>query len=90
MICMLESEGRRLAITADMANHYVWSLGYPDWEVRFDADKAAASQARKTVFGMLAAERVPFIGYHMPFPRSAMSRREARAGSATGPRAISS
>jgi glyoxylase-like metal-dependent hydrolase (beta-lactamase superfamily II) len=68
MIYLLESEGRQLAITADTANHYVWSLGYPDWEVKFDADKAAAAATRRTVFGMLAADRVPFIGYHMPFP----------------------
>jgi hypothetical protein len=57
-----------LAVTADTANHYVWSLAYPDWEVRFDMDKAAAAASRRSVFGMLAADRVPFIGYHMPFP----------------------
>jgi glyoxylase-like metal-dependent hydrolase (beta-lactamase superfamily II) len=68
MVYMLESEGRQLAITADTANHYVWSLAHPDWEVSFDADKAAAAATRKSVFGMLAADRVPFIGYHMPFP----------------------
>lgn len=64
----LESAGQRLVITADTANHYVWSLAKPDWEVRFDADKPAAAATRKTVFGMLAADKVPFIGYHMPFP----------------------
>jgi glyoxylase-like metal-dependent hydrolase (beta-lactamase superfamily II) len=68
MIYQLESNGQRLAITADTANHYVWSLQRPDWEVRFDADKPAAAAARKTVFGMIAADRIPFIGYHMPFP----------------------
>ena len=64
----LESAGQRLVITADTANHYVWSLAKPDWEVKFDADKPAAAATRKSVFGMLAADRVPFIGYHMPFP----------------------
>jgi glyoxylase-like metal-dependent hydrolase (beta-lactamase superfamily II) len=64
----LESAGQRLVITADTANHYVWSLAKPDWEVKFDADKPAAAATRKTVFGMLAADKVPFIGYHMPFP----------------------
>jgi glyoxylase-like metal-dependent hydrolase (beta-lactamase superfamily II) len=64
----LESDGRRLVITADTANHYVVSLQRPDWEVRFDMDKAAAAATRKKVFGMLAADKVPFIGYHMPFP----------------------
>ena len=68
MIYMLESDGQQMAITADTANHYVWSLAYPEWEVRFDADKAAAAETRKRVFGMLAADRIPFLGYHMPFP----------------------
>lgn len=68
MAYMLESDGQRLAITADTANHYVWSLQKPDWEVRFDMDKAAAAATRRAVFGMLAADKVPFIGYHMPFP----------------------
>ncbi|MCU0904633.1 MAG: MBL fold metallo-hydrolase [Tabrizicola sp.] len=68
MIYQVESNGQRLAITADTANHYVWSLQKPDWEVRFDADKPAAAATRKQVFGMIAADKIPFIGYHMPFP----------------------
>lgn len=76
MIYRIESAGQQLAITADTANHYVWSLAYPDWEVSFDNDKAAAAASRRAVFGMLAADKVPFIGYHMPFP--AMGYVEAR------------
>lgn len=68
MVWRVESGGQSLLITADTANHFVWSLAHPDWEVRFDADKAAAAAARKAVFGMVASERIPFIGYHMPFP----------------------
>ncbi|MEM0948928.1 MAG: MBL fold metallo-hydrolase [Pseudomonadota bacterium] len=68
MVYMLESGGKQLVITADTANHYVWSLAYPDWEVRFDMDKAGAAEARRKVFGMIAADKIPFIGYHMPFP----------------------
>ncbi|WP_136684755.1 MBL fold metallo-hydrolase [Falsirhodobacter xinxiangensis] len=64
----LQSEGRRLILTADTANHYAFSLGRPDWEVRFDMDKAAAAATRRRIFGMIADERLPFIGYHMPFP----------------------
>jgi glyoxylase-like metal-dependent hydrolase (beta-lactamase superfamily II) len=67
-IFMLESDGRTLVLTGDTANHYVLSLQRPDWEVRFDMDKAAAAATRKKVFGMLAADRIPFVGYHMPFP----------------------
>ena len=53
---------------ADMANHYVWSLAYPEWEVRFDMDKEAAAATRKRVLSMVATDRIPLIGYHMPFP----------------------
>lgn len=68
MAYMIESKGQGLVLIADTANHYVWSLAHPDWEVRFDADKAAAAAARRKVLGMLAADKLPFIGYHMPFP----------------------
>ena len=31
-------------------------------------DKAAAAQTRKKLLGMIAADKVPFVGYHMPWP----------------------
>lgn len=68
MIFHLESEGRRLLLTADTANHYVVSLRRPDWHVSFDMDKEAGAATRSRVFDMVAAERIPFLGYHMPFP----------------------
>ncbi|TYC52079.1 MBL fold metallo-hydrolase [Rhodobacterales bacterium] len=68
MVFMLENGGQQLVLAADTANHYVWSLARPEWEVRFDMDKEAAAATRKNVFGMLAADRIPFVGYHMPFP----------------------
>ena len=64
----LESEGQRLMLTADMTNHAVWSLARPDWEVRFDQDKAAAAATRRRILGQLAAEKTPFVAYHLPFP----------------------
>lgn len=64
----IESNGARVVLTADAANHFVLSLQRPDWEVRFDMDKAAAAQTRKNLYGMLAADGVPFVGYHMPYP----------------------
>lgn len=65
---MLESNGEQLFLMADLANHYVWSLAYPDWEVRFDMDKEAAAASRRKVLGMAAADKFPLVGYHMPFP----------------------
>jgi len=68
MIFMLESRDRRLTLTADTANHFVASLQRPDWHVRFDMDKEQGAQTRKRVFDMIATDRLPFVGYHMPWP----------------------
>lgn len=68
MAYRLESEGTQLMLAADFANHYVWSVAYPDWEVRFDMDKAAAAATRRKLLDMMAADKIPFVGYHMPFP----------------------
>lgn len=64
----LESEGKALMLTADTANHYVLSLQKPDWYVVFDFDKDQAAETRKRIFGMIADEKIPFVGHHMPFP----------------------
>lgn len=68
MVFRLESGGRALIVTADTANHYVASLQRPDWHVSFDMDKEGGAAARVKVFDMIAADRLPFIGYHMPWP----------------------
>lgn len=68
MVFRLDSDGKGMMLTADTANHYVLSLQRPDWEVRFDMDKAKAAETRRRVFDMIASDRLPFIGNHMPFP----------------------
>ena len=68
MVYMIESGGEQLMLLADLANHYVWSLAYPDWEVRFDRDKAGAAASRRKILGLAAADKIPVVGYHLPFP----------------------
>jgi glyoxylase-like metal-dependent hydrolase (beta-lactamase superfamily II) len=68
MIFEIASGDQRLWLTADTANHFVASLQRPEWEVAFDQDKAMATETRKRVFDRIAEERIPFIGFHMPFP----------------------
>ena len=68
MVHVIESEGQSLVIAADFANHYVWSLERPDWEVKFDMDKPAAAATRRRLLDMMAADGIPFVGYHMPWP----------------------
>ena len=80
MTYMLESGGKQLALMADLANHYVWSLGYPEWEVKFDMDKAKAAESRKRMFDMFTADKIPFVGYHMPFPGMGYSEARGEGG----------
>ncbi len=65
---MLQSQGKQLFLGGDFVNHYIWSLAHPDWEVRFDRDREAAAKTRRTLLGMLATDKIPFVGYHMPWP----------------------
>ena len=79
MTFRVDDGDRSMLVFADTANHYVWSLAHPDWEVQFDMDKAQAAETRRRVLDMLASERMAMTGYHMPFPGSGFV--EAASGS---------
>ena len=64
----IESNGKRFLIFADTTNHYIASLQKPDWHFAFDMDKEKAVQTRKKILDMIAADKIPSAGYHMPFP----------------------
>jgi glyoxylase-like metal-dependent hydrolase (beta-lactamase superfamily II) len=76
MAFQLDGGDARMMLTADTANHYVWSVQHPDWEVRFDADKAQAAETRRRLLGQIADERMAMLGYHMPFPAVGYLERE--------------
>ena len=79
MTFRLDDGDRSMLVFADTANHYVWSLAHPDWAVSFDMDDAQAAETRRRILDMLASERMPMTGYHMPFPASGFV--EAASGS---------
>jgi glyoxylase-like metal-dependent hydrolase (beta-lactamase superfamily II) len=64
----VESEGQRLLVLGDVANHHVLALMHPDWPFGFDADPAMATATRHHVLDMAASERLQVLGYHFPFP----------------------
>ena len=43
-------------------------------------DKAAAAKTRRAILDMLAADRIPFVGYHMPFPAIGYVERDGQNG----------
>jgi glyoxylase-like metal-dependent hydrolase (beta-lactamase superfamily II) len=64
----LESDGRRLMLTADTFTHFVMAVQRPDWFFDMDDDKDKAVATRKRMLDMLAAERLMFASFHFPFP----------------------
>ena len=64
----IESEGKQLLFWGDSAHHHVASLARPDWYCVFDVDSEKGAMTRKRIFNMVATDRIPVIGYHMPFP----------------------
>jgi glyoxylase-like metal-dependent hydrolase (beta-lactamase superfamily II) len=65
---LIESGNRQILFWGDCAHHHVASLARPDWHCVFDIDKEMGAATRKRIYDMAATDRLPVIGYHMPFP----------------------
>jgi glyoxylase-like metal-dependent hydrolase (beta-lactamase superfamily II) len=65
---MVESEGKAILFWGDCAHHQVASLARPNWHCVFDIDKDQGAATRRRIYDMAAADRLPVVGYHMPFP----------------------
>ncbi|MCG6903659.1 MAG: MBL fold metallo-hydrolase [Rhodobacter sp.] len=68
MMYRVESAGKSVLIWGDVANHYVFSVQYPENRVAFDDDPEQAISTRKRVLNMVADGGTLVIGHHMPFP----------------------
>ena len=64
----LESAGKQLLVWGDVANHYVYSVQYPESPVGFDDDRSSAAATRKRVLEMAATDELLICGHHMPCP----------------------
>jgi len=64
----IESEGKRLMVTADTCTQYVMAVQRPEWHFEMDDDKDKAVATRQRILDMLATDRVFVASFHMPFP----------------------
>lgn len=64
----IESNGKRIMITADTFTQYVMAVQRPEWHFEMDDDKDKAVATRKRMLDMLAADRLFVTSFHMPFP----------------------
>lgn len=67
-IFMVSSGGKTLAVTADVGHHYVLMTETPKIEFVYDMDSKMAVATRLKVWDMLATDKIPFIGFHFPWP----------------------
>jgi glyoxylase-like metal-dependent hydrolase (beta-lactamase superfamily II) len=67
-VFMLSSEGQSLAVIGDLAHFEFIELDNPGIRSLRDPDPARAAASRTRVFEKLAAEHIPFVGFHMPSP----------------------
>lgn len=68
MMYRLESGDRQMLVWGDVANHYVYSVRFPDSPVGFDDDPLSAIATRKRVLDMASTDGLLICGHHMPFP----------------------
>lgn len=67
-IFLITSDGHTMAAIGDTTHHHVLLLERPLMEFAFDTDPKLSAQTRLKVLDMLAAERIPMIAYHFPWP----------------------
>jgi glyoxylase-like metal-dependent hydrolase (beta-lactamase superfamily II) len=65
---MLTSEGKSFCNIGDVAHHHVISVERPRLAFGFDTDGKQGVASRLKLFDMLAADRIPFVGYHFLWP----------------------
>lgn len=68
MSVMVESGPERLIVGGDVLSHPAVSFAQPGWRMGSDFDSDLAVATRKRMLDRLASDRVPFIGFHLPFP----------------------
>ena len=67
-IFMVSSQGQSLCNAGDIAHHHVISTQNPRAAFTFDTDGQQGVASRIRVFDMLAAQRIPLLAYHFPWP----------------------
>jgi glyoxylase-like metal-dependent hydrolase (beta-lactamase superfamily II) len=62
------SAGSNLLLFTDVIHSSALQFAHPEWAIAFDVDAEAAVATRKKMLDMVAADRLPVAGMHLPFP----------------------
>lgn len=67
-VFMITSDGKTLGAIGDLTHHQVLLVEKPRIEFAYDTDFEQSANTRVRVLDMLAANRIPLIAYHFPWP----------------------
>ena len=67
-IFVISSGGKSFAYTADLTHHPILLMEKPRMEFSYDTDPAQAAGSRVKMLDMLAAQKIPVLAYHYPWP----------------------
>jgi glyoxylase-like metal-dependent hydrolase (beta-lactamase superfamily II) len=66
-VYMITSGGKTICNIGDVAHHVIL-FEHPRIEVAFDTDSKQGAESRVKLFDLLAAQRIPLLVFHMPWP----------------------
>ncbi|MCK0208892.1 MBL fold metallo-hydrolase [Starkeya koreensis] len=72
---VLASGEGKLFIQSDVTNTPILFAPNPQWQVQYDMDGEKATQTRRRIYDMVAADRLQLTGYHYPFPATGFIRK---------------
>ena len=65
---MITSDGKSFCAIGDLTHHQVLLVEKPRIEFAYDTDPRQSASTRVRVLDMLAANRIPLMAYHFPWP----------------------
>ena len=79
MSVLVESGNDRLLIGGDVLTNVAISFARPGWRLGTDHDRDRAAATRGRMLDRLATDRLPLIGFHLPWPGHGMVERSGTA-----------
>jgi len=79
MSVLVGSGNERLLIGADVLTHAAISFAQPRWRLGTDQDRDKGVATRLRMLDRLVSEKLPLIGYHLPWPGHGMVERSGSA-----------
>jgi glyoxylase-like metal-dependent hydrolase (beta-lactamase superfamily II) len=67
-IFMITSDGKSFAFLGDLTHHQILLLEKPRMQFSYDTDPNQAAESRVKMLDMLAANKIPVMSYHYPWP----------------------